>query len=209
VGDGDIEALARCCVEATLRHIEGSSDALGRVSALLDDAMTSLRRSLSAATGAEDHAECRRDLEAAMVALQSEDALAPLLDSARERILQTIDVLRFVVTPRRGETDASGPGGRDRLACEAMAARLRLAVIALDAGIARSGRVRQTRAIVGAVDLSRGTAPCPHLAPPKSELPIHVPPSHDRTTPTVDDSPSIRQVIRGALASGGRPESRT
>lgn len=172
VGDGDIEALARCCVEATLRHIEGSSDALGRVSALLDDAMTSLRRSLSAATGAEDHAECRRDLEAAMVALQSEDALAPLLDSARERILQTIDVLRFVVTPRRGETDASGPGGRDRLACEAMAARLRLAVIALDAGIARSGRVRQTRAIV-------------------------------------DDSPSIRQVIRDALASGGRPESRT
>ena len=156
----DLASLARCCAQATLRQMEGSTAELGRAGTLFGDAMAVLRSSLAAAlaanTEAADRGECRRHLEAAMVALQSEDALLQMLDGARERTLQTADVLRYVVTPQCGEVGLSGRGseGGGRTACEAMASRMRLAVIALDAGIVRSSRVGQTRAVVGPVDLS-------------------------------------------------------
>ncbi|UST52441.1 hypothetical protein NF681_00190 (plasmid) [Comamonadaceae bacterium OTU4NAUVB1] len=152
-----MRSLAWSCTEATLKHMEGSADELKQASALLADAMAVLRSNFAAAfaatTGAADRGECRRHLEAAMVALQSEDALVQMLDGVRERTLQTADVLRYVVMPRSGEADVSRSGGGGRTAYEATASRLRLAVIALDASIVRSGRVRQTRAVAGSIDL--------------------------------------------------------
>jgi hypothetical protein len=153
----DLSTLVVCCAEATLRHVDGSVDELGQAGALLADAMSVLRENFAAALSAEtntsDRGECRRNLEMAMVALQCEDALIQMLENVRQHTLQTADVLRYVLAPINLEPDSVMVHRTDRTACEAMASRLRLAVIALDSGIARSGPVKQKEAVAGTVDL--------------------------------------------------------
>jgi hypothetical protein len=143
----DVGVLVRSCAEATLAHIDASVDELGQAGALLGDAMGVLRASFAAALAAgteagganananADAGACRHHLEAAMVALQCEDALLQMLESMRRRSLQAAEALRCAVAP------------------EAASSRLRQAVSALNAGTARAGPVRQQRAVVGTVDL--------------------------------------------------------
>ncbi|RZL98598.1 MAG: hypothetical protein EOP73_22135 [Variovorax sp.] len=153
----DVGALVRCCAEATLAHIDASVDELGQAGTLLGDAMAVLRERFAAAlaadTDAADPGECRRHLEAAMVALQCEDALVQMLDSMRRRSLRAADALRCAVTPGpSGPGPAAGPGD-GRAAREATASRLRQAASVLNAGAARAGPVRQKKAVVGTVEL--------------------------------------------------------
>lgn len=141
----DVGVLVRSCAEATLAHIDASVDELGQAGALLGDAMGVLRASFAAALAAgteaggananADAGACRHHLEAAMVALQCEDALLQMLESMRRRSLQAAEALRCAVAP------------------EAASSRLRQAVSALNAGTARAGPVRQQRAVMGTVDL--------------------------------------------------------
>lgn len=153
----DLGTLVVCCAEATLRHVDGSVDELGQAGALLADAMSVLRENFAAALAAEtiaaDRGECRRNLEMAMVALQCEDALIQMLENVRQHTLQTANVLRYVLAPMNMEPNSVMAHRTGRTACEAMASRLRLAVIALNAGIARSGPVKQKEAVAGTVDL--------------------------------------------------------
>ncbi|RYF41579.1 MAG: hypothetical protein EOO38_20565, partial [Cytophagaceae bacterium] len=99
--EDDLKALVLCCAEATLRHVDCSVDDLGQAGTLLADAMAVLRKNFTAALTAETHAadssECRRNLEAAMVALQCEDALVQMLENVRQRTLQTANALRYAV----------------------------------------------------------------------------------------------------------------
>ena len=146
----DVGVLVRSCAEATLAHIDASVDELGQAGALLGDAMAVLRASFAAALAAGTEAdgaeagECRHHLEAAMVALQCEDALLQMLESLRRRSLRAAEALRCAVVPEPRD---------ERAAREAATSRLRQAVTALNADTARAGPVRQQRAVVGTVDL--------------------------------------------------------
>jgi len=146
----DVGVLVRSCAEATLAHIDASVDELGQAGALLGDAMAVLRASFAAALAAGTEAdgaeagECRHHLEAAMVALQCEDALVQMLESLRRRSLRAAEALRCAVVPEPRD---------ERAAREAATSRLRQAVTALNADTARAGPVRQQRAVVGTVDL--------------------------------------------------------
>ena len=152
VGTGvdEVDALVRSCARATLAHIDASVDELGQAGALLGDAMAVLRASFAAALAAGTEAdgaeagECRHHLEAAMVALQCEDALLQMLESLRRRSLRAAEALRCAVVPEPRD---------ERAAREAATSRLRQAVTALNADTARAGPVRQQRAVVGTVDL--------------------------------------------------------
>lgn len=88
-----------------------------------------------------------------MVALQCEDALVQMLENVRQRTLQTANALRYVLTPINLESDSVETHRSGRTVYEAMASRLRLALIALDTGISRSGSVQQKEAVAGTVDL--------------------------------------------------------
>lgn len=156
-----VGVLAMRCSQATVGQLERSADELARASALLSDAMAVLRRNFSAAMEAGDdpagRSECRRELEAAMVALQCEDALIQMLASLQQRTQQVAGVLRDVVEPWRttlATAPAPNPAHRGRpWATGPIASRLQLAAEALDFGIARSGPVMQTQAAVGSIDL--------------------------------------------------------
>lgn len=87
-----------------------------------------------------------------MVALQAEDALTQMLDDLRRRTQQMADVLRYVVTPRGDAADA-GPLGAGWAGRDELLARLRLAMVAMDAGIVRPGPVPRERADAGTVEL--------------------------------------------------------
>ena len=155
----DVGVLVRSCAQATLAHIDASVDELGRAGALLGDAMAVLRErfaaALAAGTGAEgaEAGECRRHLEAAMVALQCEDALVQMLESLRRRSLRAAEALRGAVAPGPCAAGRAAVPGDERAAREATASRLRQAVTALNADAARAGPVRQQRAVVGTVEL--------------------------------------------------------
>ena len=144
----DVGVLVRSCAQATLAHIDASVDELGQAGALLGDAMAVLRERFAAALAADTDAmnrgECRHHLEAAMVALQCEDALVQMLESLRRRSLQAAEALRCAVAPEPRD---------ERAAREAAASRLRRAVTALNADAARAGPVRQQRAVAGTVEL--------------------------------------------------------
>lgn len=148
----DVGALVQCCAEATLAHIDASVDELGQAGALLGDAMAALRGRFAAALAA-DPGECRHHLEAAMVALQCEDALLQMLESMRRRSLRAADALRGVASAGRAAPEAATTPGDDRAVRAETASRLRLAVTALNAGAARPGPVRQKQAVAGTVDL--------------------------------------------------------
>jgi len=152
---GDIAALAVRCGRSTIEQLEGASVDLGEASDMLGHAMASLRGHFAAAlatTRASDATECRRHLEAAMVALQAEDALTQMLDDLQRRTQQIADVLRYVVTPRGDAVDA-GPLGAGWAGRDELLARLRLAMVAMDAGIVRPGPVPRERADAGTVEL--------------------------------------------------------
>lgn len=143
-----VGVLAVRCSRSAVGHLDRSADELARAGALVIDAMAVLRRSFSAAMNAGDdpagRSDCRRELEAAMVALQCEDALVQMLASLQQRTQQVADVLRDVVEPWN-EAPA-------RVTAQ-IAPRLRLAIETLDFGIARAGPVMQKKAVVGTVDL--------------------------------------------------------
>lgn len=142
----DVEMLALWCGKSTLREIESTSEELARAGLLLTRSMSVLRERFAAALAANtdraDPAECHRNLEAAMVALQCEDALTQMLDGARRRTLLMADVLRDVVSPHAVNAVPF-----------AVAPRLLQAVAALDAHGARPGPVRQMEAVAGPVEL--------------------------------------------------------
>ena len=153
----DVGVLAVRCSQATVGQLDHSAEELGRASALLCDAMAVLRRNFSAAINAGDdpagRSDCRRELEAAMVALQSEDALVQMLASLQQRTRQVADVLRHAVEPW-SEASATDAGHRTPMqATGQIVPRLRLAAETLDFGIARSGSVMQQQAVAGTVDL--------------------------------------------------------
>ncbi|MGF6529213.1 hypothetical protein [Variovorax sp. PvP013] len=175
----DVGVLVRSCAEATLAHIDASVDELGQAGALLGDAMAVLRASFAAALAADAEARaaaaapvdidaaaaatdpdaCRRHLEAAMVALQCEDALLQMLESLRRRSLQAGEALRCAVVPGPGPEpglavcDPAATPVDERAARARTASRLHRAVAALDASAKRAGPVRQQRAVVGTVEL--------------------------------------------------------
>lgn len=153
--NADVAALALHCGRSLVAHLQDAAADLGGAGALANDATAALRGHLAAAlaanAGAADPAECRRHLEAAMAALRCEDASSQLLDSLRRRTLQLVDVVRYVVMPGRDDADP-GPVDGERTGREDMAARLRLAVVAMEAGIARSGPVARPHAVAGPVE---------------------------------------------------------
>ncbi len=144
--ESDIEMLALWCGRSTLREIENTSEELARAGLLLTRAMSVLREkfaaALAATTDLADPAECHRNLEAAMVALQCEDALTQMLDSMRRRTLMMADVLRDLVSPQAANPTPS-----------AIVPLLIQAVTELDAHGARPGPVMQMEAVAGPVEL--------------------------------------------------------
>ncbi|RYF75317.1 MAG: hypothetical protein EOO22_05095 [Comamonadaceae bacterium] len=142
----EVAILCLWCGESTLSEIEHTAEELARAGLLLTGAMAVLREKFAAALAANtelaDPAECHRQLEAAMIALQCEDALTQMLDGLRQRTLSMAGVLRDVVSPQAADPTPF-----------AVAPRLLRAVTALDAHGARPGPVRQMEAIAGPVEL--------------------------------------------------------
>lgn len=144
----DAGALLTFFGQATLAQIECSAKELGRAGSLLGDAMAVLRRhfagALAVTADGTDAGACRSHLDAAMVALQCEDALIQMLQGTERRTLQTADALRHVLP---FECERSAP------VTEALAARLLVATAMLETGIAHTGPVMQQQAVVGTVDM--------------------------------------------------------
>jgi hypothetical protein len=145
--------LAMACAESLLARIERSASEMERARGLLGDTLAELRINFSSALAADagpaGRDACHRSLEAAMIALQSEDSLLQMMGSMQTRTQQMADAVRHAaLCIGDGLTGATA-----QVPAEPLANALRKAIVLLDTGMALDGPVAQEKAAAGPVEL--------------------------------------------------------
>lgn len=153
----ELGMLAMACAESLLARIERSASEMGRACGLLGDTLAELRINFSSALAADagpaGRDACHRSLEAAMIALQSEDSLLQMMDSMQTRTRQMAEAVRHaVLCAGNGQAGATGRHGA-RAPVEPVANALRKAIAMLDTGMDLADPVAQEKAAAGSVEL--------------------------------------------------------